>query len=174
MAASAGARTGGRALGRDVCVIQDTSEIAVGGAKAGRCGFGPVGRGGAVRGVLVHAAIAVDATGGLLGLVDEEVWTRKGGVPVVNRRRPFVEKESHRWLRSCEQAAERLKGARSITMVSDAESDIYELFAGLPQGLQILVRVARDRRLENGDMLSQSVENLTSAGTILRTIPAAP
>ena len=109
-----------------------------------------------------------------MGLVDEEVWTRKGGVPVVNRRRPFVEKESHRWLRSCEQAAERLKGARSITMVSDAESDIYELFAGLPQGLQILVRVARDRRLENGDMLSQSVENLTSAGTILRTIPAAP
>ena len=87
----------------------------------------------AVRGVLVHAAIAVDATGGLLGLVDEEVWTRKGGVPVVNRRRPFVEKESHRWLRSCEQAAERLKGARSITMVSDAESDIYELFAGLPK-----------------------------------------
>ena len=70
MAASAGERTGLRAQGRDIAVIQDTSEIAVGGVAAGRAGFGPVGKGGATRGLLLHAAIAVDAAGALLGLVD--------------------------------------------------------------------------------------------------------
>jgi hypothetical protein len=79
MAASAGARTALRVAGRDIAVIQDTSEIAVGGVETGRAGFGPIGKGGATRGVLVHAAIAVDAGGALLGLVDQQVWTREGG-----------------------------------------------------------------------------------------------
>ena len=102
MAASAGARTGERAVGRDIAVIQDTSEILVSGVAAGRAGFGPIGKGGATRGVLVHAAIAVDGAGALLGLVDEQVWTRKGGKRESDRTRPFAEKESYRWLGSCE------------------------------------------------------------------------
>ena len=145
MAASAGARTGERAVGRDIAVIQDTSEILVSGVAAGRAGFGPIGKGGATRGVLVHAAIAVDGAGALLGLVDEQVWTRQGGKRESDRTRPFAEKESYRWLGSCEAAAERLSGARSITMVADAESDIYEFFVNRPQGLHFLVRSARER-----------------------------
>ena len=66
MAACVGDRTGLRCQGRDIAVIQDTSEISVGGVAAGRAGFGPVGKGGATRGLLVHAAIAVDAAGALL------------------------------------------------------------------------------------------------------------
>jgi Transposase DDE domain len=175
MAASAGARTGERAKGRDVAVIQDTSEIAVGGVELGRAGFGPIGKGGATRGVLVHAAIAVDSQGALLGLVDEAVWTREGGKrDKSDRSRLFAEKESHRWLKTCERAAERLAEARSITMVSDAESDIYELFAGKPEGLHLLVRAARDRRLESGGLLSETVDALAPCGTIERLIPAAP
>ena len=174
MAASAGARTGLRAAGGDIAVIQDTSEIAVGGAKAGRAGFGPIGKGGATRGVLVHAAIAVDAGGALLGLVDEQVWTRSGGKCQADRRRLFAEKESRRWLTACEAAAARLQGARSITMVADAESDIYELFANRPEGLHVLVRSAHDRRLASGACLRETVEKLAVAGRIERIIPAAP
>jgi hypothetical protein len=174
MAASAGERTGLRAQGRDIAVIQDTSEIAVGGVAAGRAGFGPVGKGGATRGLLLHAAIAVDIAGALLGLVDERVWTRSGGKRAEGRKRPFAEKESHRWLSTCEAAAERLSGARSITMVADAESDIYEFFAMRPQGLHVLVRSARERRLENGELLYETAAGLAVAGQIERLIPAAP
>jgi hypothetical protein len=174
MARAAGEATGLRVRGRDIALIQDTSEIAVGCAKAGRAGFGPVGKGGAVRGLLLHAAIAVDSQGALLGLVDQQVWTRTGGEPVSGRRRPFAEKESHRWLATCETAAARLQGARSLTMVADAESDIYELYANLPQGVDVLVRAARDRHLGNGLMLGETVAALKPAGVIERIIPAAP
>jgi hypothetical protein len=174
MAASAGARTGLRAAGRDIAVIQDTSEILVSGVAAGRAGFGPIGKGGATRGVLVHAAIAVDGAGALLGLVDEQVWTRKGGKRENDRKRPFTEKESHRWLSSCEAAAQRLSGARSITMVADAESDIYEFFVRRPQGLHFLARSARERRLDNGLLLSQAVAEMIISGRIERVIPASP
>jgi hypothetical protein len=53
MAASVEARTGERAAGRDVVVIEDTVEIVLGGRELRGAGFGPVGRGGATRGVLV-------------------------------------------------------------------------------------------------------------------------
>ena len=65
MAAHAGERTAALAAGRDVVVIQDTSELALGGRRAKANGYGPVGRGGALRGLLLHAVLAVDAgTGG--------------------------------------------------------------------------------------------------------------
>ena len=80
MASHAAERTAVRTAGRDVVVIQDTSELALGGRRAKANGYGPVGKGGALRGLLLHAVLAVDAgTGGLLGLVDAKVWNRKGG-----------------------------------------------------------------------------------------------
>ena len=148
MAAGAGARTGALAAGRDIAVIQDTSEIYAGGAALAAKGFGPVGKGGATRGVLAHAAIAVDAaTGALLGLADLAVWTREGGAKPQPRERRYEDKESHRWLASAKAAGERLAGARSVTMVSDSESDIYEYFAGKPEGVELLARARHDRPL---------------------------
>ena len=47
MAAAAGARCGAVAAGRDVAVIQDTSEIYAGGKELAEKGFGPIGKGGA-------------------------------------------------------------------------------------------------------------------------------
>src|SRR5882757_2863769 len=53
MAAHAAERTATRAAGRDVVVIQDTSELALGGRWAKANGYGPVGKGGALRGLLL-------------------------------------------------------------------------------------------------------------------------
>ncbi len=175
LAAQAGLRTGRLAQGRDVIVIQDTSEISVNVTEAGVAGFGPVGRGGAVRGVLVHAGLCVDKTGAVLGLADAQVWTRTGGEPVAaSRKREFAGKELYRWLKTCEQTVERLAGAHSITIVSDAESDIYELLAGKPAGVHLVVRSSRARRLADGELLARKLEQTPSCGTIERTIPAAP
>lgn len=175
MAATAGARTGERSAGRDVVVICDTSEIALGGGELRAAGFGPVGRGGATRGVLVHPAIAVDATsGGLLGLVDVKVWNRVGGRRQKDRRRKFEKKESYRWFAGLAVAAERLDRARSLTAVMDAESDIYEVFALRPHRVHVLTRSAHDRRLTSGASLEEAIRTLPAAGRIVRVIPAAP
>lgn len=175
MARTVGEATGLRCQDRDIAVIQDTSEIALGGKEEADRGFGPVGKGGATRGFLVHAAIAVDGNGALLGLVDQQVWTRTDGAKKKNsRKQSFDNKESRRWLTTAEAAAERLSGARSITMVADAESDIYELYVRLPEGVHILSRMARERRLASGLMLGETLAKLAPASVIAREIPAAP
>src|SRR5438445_1483114 len=85
---------GGLVAGRDVLAIQDSSELAFGGEAARARGFGPVGRGGGIGGLLLHAVLAVDAsTGALLGPVDVTVRSRTGGKVRPRRRRQTADKE---------------------------------------------------------------------------------
>ena len=86
MSRHAGTLTGGRAAGREVVAIQDTSELALGGRRAAAAGYGIVGKGGAARGLLLHPVLAVEAgTGALLGLVSLQVWNRAEGVRAPRR-----------------------------------------------------------------------------------------
>lgn len=193
MAQAAAARCAPHAVGRDVVVIQDTSEIYAGGKELGAKGFGPIGKGGATRGVLAHAALAVDAaSGGLLGLVDLTVWTRQGGAAAAPaRQRAYEDKESYCWLRTAELAGERLQGARSITVVSDAESDIFEYLARKPEGIDLLVRARIDRGLSAAGnegfaeafeklgkarpkLVSEALASLAAARRIAFEVPAIP
>lgn len=173
MAQAVGAETARRCQGRHIAVIQDTCEVWTGGKQAKRRGFGPIGKGGATRGILAHAALAVDAGAGLLGLIGMQVWTRQGGKRQT-RRRPFESKESFRWLKTADEAQMRLAAAASVTLVSDAESDIYELLALRPEGQHVLVRSARDRRLADGRKLRQAIAAAEPLGVIERPLAAAP
>jgi hypothetical protein len=170
MAAHAAERTAARVVGRDVVVIQDTSELALGGRRAKANGYGPVGKGGALRGLLLHAVLAVDAgTGGVLGLVDAKVWNRKG-VKVTDRRsRKTSNKESQRWLDGTMRASEVLAAAAHITGVSDRESDIYEHFARHPSNVHLIVRACQNRKIETDgadqmDLLFSHVDGLSEQG----------
>jgi hypothetical protein len=180
MAAHAAARTAARAAGRDVVVIQDTSELALGGRRAKANGYGPVGKGGALRGLLLHAVLAVDAgTGGVLGLVDARVWNRKGGKVTDRRSRKTSNKESQRWLDGTMRAGEVLAGAAHITGVSDRESDIYEHFARRPDNVHLIVRACQNRKIETDDtdqvnLLFSHVDGLPEQGRFEVKIPAAP
>ena len=99
MASHAASRTAARVAGREIIVVQDSSELALGGRRARDNGYGPVGKGGGVRGLLLHAALALDAgNGALLGLVDAQVWNRDKGVVTPRRSRATADKESQRWL----------------------------------------------------------------------------
>jgi hypothetical protein len=180
MAAHAAERTAVRAAGRDVVVIQDTSELALGGRRAKASGYGPVGKGGALRGLLLHAVLAVDAgTGGVLGLVDAKVWNRKGGKVTDRRSRKTSNKESQRWLDGTMRAGEVLAAAAHITGVSDRESDIYEHFARRPSNVDLIVRACQNRAIETGDAdqvkrLFDHVDSLPEQGRLEVKIPAAP
>ena len=180
MAAHARQRIAARVAGRDVVVTQDTSELALGGKWAKANGYGPVGKGGALRGLLLHAVLAVDAgTGGVLGLVDAKVSNRTGGKAQHRRLRKTPQKESQRWIDGTVRAGEVLATARSITVVSDRESDIYEHFARRPANVELIVRACQNRKIETAsedelNLLFAHVDSLPEQGRVELTIPAAP
>jgi hypothetical protein len=181
MAAYAGSQTSARVAGRDIVAIQDTSALALGGVRARDQGFGPVGKGGGSRGLLVHPVLAVEAgTGALLGLVDVQVWNREGGAVVSPRRRRSIsDKETQCWLNGAAKAGEVLAAAARITVVADRESDIYEGFARRPANVDLIVRAAQNRRLgaagdPDSQLLFDFVDDLPEQGRLAATIPAAP
>lgn len=179
IAAHAAERTAVRAVGRDVVVVQDTSELSLGGRHAKANGYGPIGKGGALRGLLQHAVLAVDAgTGGVLGPVDVKVWNRTGGKAKHRRSRTTQQKESQRWLDGTRRAAEVLAKAASITGVSDRESDIYEHFAQRPQNMHLIVRACQNRRIETDDeqidLLFSYIDSQPEQGRFEVNIPPAP
>ena len=179
MSEHAAARTARCVAGREVVAIQDTTELMLGGRRARADGFGPVGRGGATGGLLLHPVLAVEAgTGALLGLVDATVWNREGGKAAARRGRVTAAKESRRWLDGAARAGAVLAAAASITVVADRESDIYEQFVGRPANVHLLIRAAQDRRIEAAAdqpaLLFAFADALPEQGRLALTIAAAP
>jgi hypothetical protein len=179
MASHAASRTAERVAGREIIVVQDTSELILGGRRAKANGYGPVGKGGGTRGLLLHAALALDADNdALLGLVDAQVWNRDKGKVTPRRSRATADKESQRWLSVAAQASAALAAARSITVISDRESDIYEHFAQQPVNVELIVRSNWNRKinLQSGasTQLFTFVDGLPEAARFSVTIPAAP
>ena len=148
MSQHAGQRTGERVAGRHVVAVQDTSELALGSRQA-RPGYGPVCEGRAA-GLLPHPVLAVEVgTGALLGLVSMQVWNRNSDEPAPRRKRATADKELQRWIDGAKQAGTVLAEAASITMISDRESDFYELFVERPQNVDLIVRACQNlRRIE--------------------------
>jgi hypothetical protein len=172
--------TAARVAGRDIVVVQDTSELVLGGRRARANGFGPVGKGGALGGILLHAALALDAdTGALLGLAGARIWNRDKGELKHRRARVTADKESQRWLDTAARAGEMLATARSIICVSDRESDIYEHFVARPSNVHLLVRACQDRLIAAEPtaasvLLFGFVDSIAEQGRFSVEIPAAP
>ena len=172
--------TAARVAGRDIIVVQDTSELVLGGRPARDNGFGPVGKGGALGGVLLHAALALEAgSGALLGLADAKIWNRDQGAVKHRRSRATEDKESQRWIDTTVRVGERLASARSITCVSDRESDIYEHFTRRPSNVHLIVRACQDRLIaaeatEASALLFGFVDSLPEQGRFSVKIPAVP
>jgi hypothetical protein len=159
MAAQAGEQTSRRCQGRQVVVIQDTTVIRSEGGG----------------GDYLHAVVALDAQdGALLGLVDGQILARPGGRKALRRGLPVEEKESFRWLEGADQAASVCAGARSITVVCDREGDIYEAFALRPDGVDLLVRAAQDRGLDDDGKLFATLDALPEGGRADLDLPAQP
>ena len=180
MANHAAERTAARAAGRDVIVIQDTSDLALGGRRAKASGYGPVGKGGALRGLALHTVLAVDAVSHeLIGLIDAKPWNRQGGKAKHRRSRATSQKESQRWIDGTMRASEVLPAVSSITGVSDRESDIYEHFARRPSNMHLIVRACQNRKIETDDtdelnLLFQHIDALPEQDRLAVKIPAAP
>ena len=180
MAAFAAKKTAARVAGRHVVAIQDTSELVLGGPKARANGFGPVGKGGATGGLLLHPVLAMDAMmGAVIGLADFKVWNREGGQVGPRWKRATADKESQRWIDGTARAGEVLAGAAQITVVSDREGDIYEQFACCPANVDQIVRACQNRRIETenaqaSELLFPFVDSLPEQDRLSVTLPAVP
>ncbi len=159
MVSSAARGTAGRCAGRHVLVIQDTTVVRSSGGG----------------GDYLHAAVAVDAADdAILGLVHAEHLSREAGRRGSRRQRPVSDKESARWLRGADRAAEVCSTAARLTVIADRESDIFEAFARRPAGTDLLVRAAHDRTLDEGGRLFARVDGLAEAGRAASLLPAQP
>ena len=74
---------------------------------------------------------------------------------------------------------EVLAAAKSITAVSDRESDIYEHFARRPANVQLIVRACQNRRIETDSedpisLLFPYIDSQAEQGRVTVKIPAAP
>ena len=178
MVRHAAAGTAARVAGRDIVVIQDTSELKLGGRWARENGYGPVGKGGGLGGLLLHAALALEVgSHALLGLIEAKVWNRDDGKVAPRRSRATADKESQRWLDVTSRAGDVLAAANSITVISDRESDIYEYFARRRSKAHLIVRACQNRKIEiaGADLLLFAlIDGLPEAGRITVKIPAAP
>jgi hypothetical protein len=161
------------AAGRHVLAIQDTSEINFRTTPRRRRGLGKIGKGGG-RGVLLHAMLAIDArTAGCLGPVTGQIWTRRGLVKLAHQNRRPADKESHRWIKTAEQAKAILAAATTVTVVADRESDIYAEWATLPgPNFHLITRSMQDRQLANGESLYNAAARFAFSSARRVALPA--
>ena len=141
MLTTAADHTAVAARGRHVLAIQDTTELNFSGHKGSKRGFGVVGNGRDI-GLFLHPVIVVDAgdgdprqvghAGGIIGLADANIYSRKKAPPggrkkrEAERRRPraIETKESGRWIGGLRAADLALQEAAMVTLIDDREGDI--------------------------------------------------
>ncbi len=89
----------------------------------------------------------------ILGLIHGQFLSRSDRRKPERHRLPIDQKERYRWLQGADVAARVCATARQLTVVADREADIFEAFARRPASVDLLVRAAQDRSLEDGGRL---------------------
>ena len=156
-------RTARQCAGRTIVAPQDTTEINFGGRDLARRGLGCAGNG-LDLGFFIHPVIAVDAADEtVIGLLDAQIWTRDqandGSGRRDRRKRKPDDKESARWLEGARRAASCCTEADRLIVVGDRESDIYTVFAGRPEGADLVVRASQNRAVTEHGLLFSSAQN---------------
>ncbi len=164
MSRHAGEQTAGRVSGREVVAIQDTSELVLGGRRARSAGYGPVGKGGALGGLLLHPVLAVEVgSEALLGLVSMQVWNRPGGGQRSSRReRKTAAKESQRWIDGMRQAGDVLasaSGRRSPLRPSRSRAPSPSRSSSRPRSRSAASSSARPRSSSGGGLTALPSDN---------------
>lgn len=164
------------AAGKDVMVVQDTSEVNyedhAGYLNENDTDLGPTGNNKDI-GFFIHPSIVIDLENEmLLGASDVFIWNRQyGKIDKTDRQYkelPITEKESFRWIESAQRSKQVLKEAASILFVSDRESDIYEEFISIPdEKSDVLIRSRKTRILYGSDKkLYEHLASQPLAGSI--------
>ena len=106
------------------------------------------------KGLIMHACLAITTQGLPLGLLDQNIFTRKLRPEHQRRRKggryikdvlPVEEKETYRWLQALKATEDALPDTRVVT-VCDREADLYDFFKLSHQiDAAVLVRASANR-----------------------------
>ncbi len=161
-----------------VLCIGDTTEIDFTSMKETE-GLGPLSKE-YVHGLMLHPIIAVTPGRINLGVLDACLWARdekKFGKRRPKKKPPEEERESYRWIYGYNQVcklAERVPNTR-LVYVTDREGDMTTLLAEAQNGpVDILIRSARNRNLEDDDKLWEHMNSLPSQGEMTFEMPSGP
>jgi len=174
-------RCSGLAKDRHLLVIQDTSSFNLNThyyRLKKDSGLGPI-EDNFNLGFFMHASLVMDAfTENVLGFSDVQIWNRVYDDPERRNKTKYIpieDKESFKWISSCEKTKEKFAKASSITFVEDRDGDIYEQFARVHDyKTHLVVRSRKDRRLAEGSKLYTTLCNETICGSYQINITADP
>jgi hypothetical protein len=137
--------------GRDLICIQDTSEYMY----SHHRGILKDGTLGKIRdendGLRVHPMLVLDAHDEFAyGFSSLEIINRAGQTKDKHQREykklPIEEKESYRWIQAILNTKRLLHEAKSLTIVADRESDIYQLLSRVPdEKTHVVIRTSLSR-----------------------------
>ena len=164
-----------------VLAINDTTAIDLRNhsGRAKQEELGAIGRGSKSLGFFLHPTLILDAnTGQVFGLSSVQMWARsseQGDKQEREYQKLGIEnKESYKWIQAAKDTKKSLKKVKTITIVADRESDIYEEFALVPdKRTHLLIRSSSNRCLhEEKEKLYQVLEKQPLAGAYKIAIPS--
>jgi hypothetical protein len=127
--------------------------------------------------LLLHTCLAATPEGVVLGVIDQQMWTRPLkdlGKRHQRRQKATCEKESQRWLRGLQATEAALAAHPQVVVIGDRESDFYDLFAApRANNIHLLVRVCREGRCVEHEQkyLHQAVQAEPVRGTLSIEVP---
>jgi len=123
-------------------------------------------------GFFAHTTLAVSDKGVPLGLLEQHVWSRPANLnrdKEAHKQRPITEKESYKWIKGLPEIPQMTQ--QRVVTVCDREADIYELFQeSQNQQLDFIVRVVRNRRLEEISLLYEHLNAVEVSDTYEVTV----
>jgi hypothetical protein len=108
--------------------------------------------GGELKGLIMHATLALTEKGLPLGLLSEKIWSRQRQTIKGHdhAKLPMKKKESMRWIEGLREAKKVISESTEMIMVCDREADIYELFEeAIDLDVGLVIRLQHDRILED-------------------------
>lgn len=151
-------RTQERIAGQARClVIQDTTLIDYS-HHPSKTGMGPIGTTQQqTQGLVMHSALATTLHGLPLGLVSQQMWSRKETTNQLTaearRQLPIEEKESYKWLVALSESVKHKPANTQLITVGDAEADIYELFQHANKlDTDLLIRAGQNRAVSEPEV----------------------
>lgn len=130
-------------------------------------------------GCFFHPTLAIDAdTLVPCGFSSIKMWNREEGakncIERSYKKLSPEEKESFRWSEAIDSTKDLLGGKVNVTMLSDRESDVYEVLKRADHEVKLIVRSNQNRRIRNHDTkLHDMMRALASLGTYEFPVPAS-
>jgi hypothetical protein len=169
------AATQERAANAAVIIAHDTTELGFGGLMQ-REGLGLVGMANTRQGFFAHFAVAItaDESRTALGVVGLKTFIRdhtRGSIPKPERDRDPDSSESRKWV---DVALDAHRAFPTAVHVMDREADSFTVLARLAgAGARFVIRLCRDKRLENSPHLLFETTELLAQHRLIRSVPLA-